>query len=308
MMKKLIKTLMLVACIAMGSMVSCSPDQTSVLYQEEDLKMSLLDSEFKKEMIEKVGEVRANEILQQMNNPTTREPVVYEGELCPGVVSSGDVLPEGFPDFDGAGIWYFSGVAGDVVSIQVDRVNCEMDPIVALYEGFGDLTLGTGIAFADDNNGVPCTPVCSSFSDPLISGFTLPITGVYSVVVWDFFSGSCTNDPMTYNLTATGFEGSSFCVTDADGDGCDDATDPHPNSNQDATVNIDGCDSGVDNVFVTDCSTMNDLIADCAANASNHGDFVSCVTHLTNEWKAAGYIVGNEKGAIISCAAQSNIF
>ena len=93
------------------------------------------------------------------------------------------------------------------------------------------------------------------------------------------------------------------------GDGCPDAEDPHPNSNVDATVMIDGCDSGVANVFVSEdgCSTMSDLIADCAATATNHGDFVSCVSALTNAWKSAGIISGADKGAIQSCAAQSNI-
>lgn len=98
-------------------------------------------------------------------------------------------------------------------------------------------------------------------------------------------------------------------LTDSDGDGCTDDVDPHPNSNQDPTVVIDGCDSGVANVFVSSdgCSTMNDLIGDCAANATNHGQFVSCVSALTNAWKAAGIITGQQKGKIQSCAAQADI-
>ena len=100
-----------------------------------------------------------------------------------------------------------------------------------------------------------------------------------------------------------------FVETDTDGDGCCDSVDSHPNSIQDATVIIDGCDSGVANVYVSEdgCSNMSDLIADCAANASNHGDFVSCVAALTNAWKSADIISGQEKGAIQSCAAQSNL-
>ncbi len=56
-----------------------------------------------------------------------------------------------------------------------------------------------------------------------------------------------------------------------------------------------------------DGCTMADLIAECAEGAANHGDFVSCVAHLTNEWKRAGLITPQEKGAIQSCAAQSTI-
>ncbi len=96
-------------------------------------------------------------------------------------------------------------------------------------------------------------------------------------------------------------------LTDSDGDGCTDDVDPHPNSNQDATIIIDGCDSGVANVFVTDCSTMSDLIADCVASANNHGQFVSCVTQLANDWKRAGLITGSQKGAIMSCAGGSSL-
>lgn len=94
---------------------------------------------------------------------------------------------------------------------------------------------------------------------------------------------------------------------DSDGDGCPDATDPHPNSIVTPTIIIDGCDTGVKNIFVTACSTMADLLADCAANAVNHGQYVSCVAHLTNSWKKAGLITGKQKGAIQSCAAKADI-
>jgi hypothetical protein len=102
-------------------------------------------------------------------------------------------------------------------------------------------------------------------------------------------------------------ENLSFCLADTDGDGFNDDEDAHPNSNLDATVNIDGCDSGVSNVQVGGGSTMMDLILDCAANANDHSEFVSCVSALTNAWKAAGLITGAQKGAIQSCAGQANI-
>lgn len=70
---------------------------------------------------------------------------------------------------------------------------------------------------------------------------------------------------------------------------------------------IDGCDTGVEDQMLPDGSTISDKIAECAANATNHGNFVSCVAHLTNDLKKDGYITGNEKGAIQSCAAQSNL-
>jgi Thrombospondin type 3 repeat len=97
------------------------------------------------------------------------------------------------------------------------------------------------------------------------------------------------------------------CDADDDNDGIADEGDAHPCSNSDATVNIDGCDSGVGNVQISGGSNMMDLIGDCAANATNHGEFVSCVAHLTNAWKAAGIISGAQKGAIMDCAAGANI-
>jgi hypothetical protein len=52
---------------------------------------------------------------------------------------------------------------------------------------------------------------------------------------------------------------------------------------------------------------MQGVIDACAAAALNHGDFVSCVAHATNEWRRAGLISGKEKGVIQSCAAGSDI-
>ena len=73
------------------------------------------------------------------------------------------------------------------------------------------------------------------------------------------------------------------------------------------TIIIDDCDSGIANQPLDGGGTMNDLIANCAADAANHGAFVSCVSHLTNTWKKEGLIDGQDKGAIQRCAAQANI-
>jgi len=70
---------------------------------------------------------------------------------------------------------------------------------------------------------------------------------------------------------------------------------------------IDGCDSGVLNHVFEDGSTMLGLILACAENTNNHGEFVSCVSALTNAWKRAGLITGAQKGAIMSCAAEADL-
>lgn len=128
----------------------------------------------------------------------------------------------------------------------------------------------------------------------------------------DGLCGDVDNCPDTANPDQADYDSDGSgdaCDNDDDGDGCDDANDAHPYSNQSANVVIDGCDSGVANALDTSTCGSNfmDLIMDCAANANNHGQFVSCVAQLTNDWKKDGLITGAQKGAIQSCAAQANI-
>jgi hypothetical protein len=94
---------------------------------------------------------------------------------------------------------------------------------------------------------------------------------------------------------------------DGDGDGIPDDADQCRASSADATVIIDGCDTGVENKsFDTGCK-MSDLIAQCAAGAKNHGKFVSCVAGLTNGWMKTKLISGRQKGSIQVCAAKADI-
>jgi hypothetical protein len=94
---------------------------------------------------------------------------------------------------------------------------------------------------------------------------------------------------------------------DRDDDGVPDNVDQCPNSDLSPTVVIDGCNSGVTNtLFPTGC-TISDLLTACANGASNHGQFMSCVSHMTNDLKRAGTITGQQKGSIQSCVAQAHI-
>lgn len=94
---------------------------------------------------------------------------------------------------------------------------------------------------------------------------------------------------------------------DTDGDGIPDDQDACPASDTTPTIIIDGCDSGVTNLFPEEGCTISDEIAECAEGAKNHGKFVSCVAKLTNDLKKDGIITGQQKGAIQSCAAQAAI-
>ena len=70
---------------------------------------------------------------------------------------------------------------------------------------------------------------------------------------------------------------------------------------------IDGCLTGVGEYVFEDGDTMTGLIMECAEDAVNHGQFVSCVSHLTNEWKKAGLITGEQKDAIMDCAGAADL-
>jgi len=96
-------------------------------------------------------------------------------------------------------------------------------------------------------------------------------------------------------------------LSDLDGDGIANDIDSCPSSNLSETIIVDGCDTGVTNYMVSDGCTISDQITECAVDARNHGGFVSCIAHLTNELKIENIISGIEKGAIQRCAAQTPI-
>jgi hypothetical protein len=92
---------------------------------------------------------------------------------------------------------------------------------------------------------------------------------------------------------------------DADNDGTSDDEDCEANSITTATIVLGGIDTGVANTLFPGGCTSADLIAQIRAAARNHGQFVSGVAALTNDWVATGLITGREKGAIQSAAARS---
>lgn len=94
---------------------------------------------------------------------------------------------------------------------------------------------------------------------------------------------------------------------DSDCDGVIDDLDLFPYSDLSDTVIIDGWDTGVANLIFGDGSTLSDHISSCGTDVVNHGQFVSCVSHVTNGIKREGIISGRDKGAIQRAAAHSDI-
>jgi hypothetical protein len=95
-------------------------------------------------------------------------------------------------------------------------------------------------------------------------------------------------------------------LCDSDGDGVCDSDDVCPNSTLDTTLTIDDCETHVANESFDDGCTMADRIVECAGEAGNHGQFVSCVAHLTNDWRADGLISPTDRSRIQACAARSS--
>ena len=107
-----------------------------------------------------------------------------------------------------------------------------------------------------------------------------------------------------FDLTYEQLSDVGWTFPDADADGvADDEDGTH--SIMTPTIVIGTINTGVPNMVFPDGCTMSDHIAEVAASAKNHGAFVSGVAHLTNEWVAAGYITGRQKGAIQSAAART---
>ncbi len=83
--------------------------------------------------------------------------------------------------------------------------------------------------------------------------------------------------------------------------------DAFPNSNMSALVSVGACNTGVTNRLQPNGATFNDLIGQAfAAAGGNHGAWVSAVSALSNGWKSAGLISGQEHGKIVSCVAKQN--
>lgn len=98
-----------------------------------------------------------------------------------------------------------------------------------------------------------------------------------------------------------------LALADQDGDGILNDKDICPDSDLSNTVVIGNCNSDVINtLFDNGCSISDDLFS-CDGMNNNHGQYVSCVSGITNRLKRDNIITNNDKGKIQSCAAQATI-
>ncbi len=90
--------------------------------------------------------------------------------------------------------------------------------------------------------------------------------------------------------------------TDTDGDGVSDSDDVDP-----LDPNSDSDNDSFSDAEETFLGTNPLTGDDCAADARNHGQYVSCVAHLLDQLLAAGMITEEEKDARQSAAGQSDV-
>src|SRR5215203_975637 len=110
-----------------------------------------------------------------------------------------------------------------------------------------------------------------------------------------------------YDLTFELLHDVGWTFPDADGDGVADDEDCSVNSDRRATIFIGTIDTGVSNTLFASGCTISDEIAQIAAGATTHGEFVSGVAAYTNELVQQGVISGKQKRAIQSAAAKAAI-
>ena len=93
---------------------------------------------------------------------------------------------------------------------------------------------------------------------------------------------------------------------DADDDGLADDLDACDASDLRGTIYVGAANSGITNLMFTNGCTMSDEVANAAATAGTHGNFVSAVTHIGNSWK--GSLITNQQFAVlVRLAALSSI-
>ncbi len=279
-MKKLILPFALIMAFGLVFVISC----------KKEIKTPATDNKVYSQQLEKMN---LYESLDIQHTTSFRSDLSYAGILCAGDDIIDAATPFSYGNPDGWTYYKFFGVAGDDIDINLVRITCEMDPSYVLYFGTSATTDGNAasppshtnsdlmwITFRDDQVPRPayCAGTCFAYGDPS-TDVTLPYTGWYTLAVFDYIScGSAS--PLLYNLIVTGIAG--------------------------CTIVIDGCDTYVTSQNLATAS-MQELIDMCAETARNHGAFVSCVAHLTNDWKAEGLITEEEKEAIMECAATSGI-
>lgn len=125
---------------------------------------------------------------------------------------------------------------------------------------------------------------------PDTSGVSLSIGGAEPS--GDQWFDGLLDDVRIYNRALSEIEIQQL-ARDADGDGVPDESDQCPNTPAGEVVNADGC-------------SISQLVP-ASWGWKNHGEYVSAVAGVADEFMAQGLISGAQRGAIISAAGRSDV-
>ena len=146
------------------------------------------------------------------------------------------------------------------------------------------------------------------YAPPLVSGGS-SISHYDTVASRNLLMEPAINPDLTHNLEAPDDLTHELLrdlgwYDDADGDLVADEADCNPNSDFRPTIWIGELNTGIRNFFFPNGCTANDLIAEFIAKHRKQGRSLSRAAELTNDWKKAGLISGQQKGAIQTGAAK----
>jgi hypothetical protein len=196
------------------------------------------------------------------------------------------------------------GNAVEVVSSPGEYCFGSASPLceIGISPETAEVSAGETIQFDARTTGTGCDNPCYAWQVTATSGGSIDTSGLYTAGAPGGTDLITVVDDCHGEIIDTA---EVIVLEDADEDGILDEEDGCLASNLEDTISIYTCDSGVENLFLDDGCSLNDLIAECDYTLKNHGMFVICVSHLTNDWKKEGWISWKEKGAIQRCAAKS---
>ena len=105
-------------------------------------------------------------------------------------------------------------------------------------------------------------------------------------------------------------DGLSEIAPDTDGDGVPDSIDNCGSSDLRPKVDVNGDEPGtttINNTVNTQGCSLQDFVNSCASGASNHGQYVSCISGLAHQLYNSGAITKSQRQEMITGAAKSNI-
>lgn len=131
------------------------------------------------------------------------------------------------------------------------------------------------------------------------------------LILGAFVFASCGDSTVNWSETKYNPQPKVFDGDPEDENGDDEEYAPCTSENEVFTKFLDDVSAalGIDlyQVMLNDEALSCAFLACLESNYNNHGAFVSCIAHLTNDMMKAGIITGKQKGVIQNIAGKSDI-